>query len=130
MLHHARWVMNCSVPQTRIWQVFILDKFLDTCQASVVSKITGKFQLTLPKRLVDAYGIKVGDEVDLLPAGDKIYLVPERFSKTSTANPEERLRYFDRATERQRKRDGKRSLKSEKDRGWTREELYRRGRPS
>lgn len=118
------------VPQTRIWQVFILDTFLDTCQASVVSKITGKFQLTLPKRLVDAYGIKVGDEVDLLPAGDKISLVPERFSKTSAANPEERLRYFDRATERQRKRDGKRSLKSEKDRGWTREELYRRGRPS
>jgi AbrB family looped-hinge helix DNA binding protein len=92
-----------------------------------MSKITGKYQLTLPKRLVDAYGIKVGDEVDLLPAGDKISLVPERQSKTS-ANPEERLRYFDRATERQRKRDGKRSLKLEKDRGWTREELYRRGR--
>jgi AbrB family looped-hinge helix DNA binding protein len=95
-----------------------------------MSKITGKFQLTLPKKLVDAYGIKVGDEVDLLPAGDKISLVPERCSRTSASNPEERLRYFDRATERQRKRDGKRSLKSEKDRGWTREELYRRGRPS
>jgi len=95
-----------------------------------MSKITGKFQLTLPKRLVDAYGIKVGDEVDLLPAGDKISLVPERCSKTSAADPEERLRYFDRASERQRNRDGKRSLKSEKDRGWTREELYRRGRPS
>jgi len=113
---------------TRNWQVFILDTILDICKTSVMSKITGKFQLTLPKRLVDAYGIKVGDEVDLLPAGDKISLVPERWSKTRGANPEERLRYFDRATERQRKRDGKRSLKSEKDRGWTRAELYGRGR--
>ena len=93
-----------------------------------MSRITGKFQLTLPKRLVDAYGIKVGDDVDLLPAGDTISLVPERCSKTRAANPEERLRYFDRATERQRKRDAKQSLKSDQDRGWTREELYRRGR--
>ncbi len=95
-----------------------------------MSKITGKFQLTLPKRLVDAYGIKVGDEVDLLPAGATISLVPERCSKASATDPGERLRYFDRATERQRKRDGKRSLKLQKDRGWTREELYKRGRPS
>ena len=93
-----------------------------------MSKITGKFQLTLPKRLVDTYGIKVGDEVDLLPAGDKISLMLARHPKTNAASPEERLRYFDRATQRQRKREGKRTLKLEKDRGWSREELYTRGR--
>jgi len=94
-----------------------------------MSKITGKFQITLPKRLVDTYGIKVGDDVDLLPAGDRITLVPARRAKTAGATFQERLRYFDRATDRQRKREGKRTLKSEKDRGWTREELYTRGRP-
>ncbi len=93
-----------------------------------MSKITGKFQITLPKRLVEAYGIKVGDDVDLLPAGDAISLVPAPRAK-SAANPQERLRYFDRATDRQSKREGTRTLKSVKDRGWTREELYARGRP-
>ena len=39
-----------------------------------MSKVTGKFQITLPKRLVDTYGIKVGDEVVLLPAGESISL--------------------------------------------------------
>lgn len=94
-----------------------------------MSKITGKFQITLPKRLVDSYGIKVGDDVDLLPSGDSICLVPARRAKTAAATPQERLSYFDRATERQRKREGTRTLKSGKDRGWTREELYTRGRP-
>ncbi len=94
-----------------------------------MSKITGKFQITLPKRLVDTYGIKVGDDVDLLPAGDSISLVPARSAKTAAANPQERLRYFDRATDRQRKREAARTLKSARDRGWTREELYARGRP-
>lgn len=94
-----------------------------------MSKITGKFQLTLPKRLVDTYGIKVGDDVDLVPAGDSISIVPARRAKTAAANPQERLRYFDRATDRQKEREGTRTLTSEKDRGWTREELYTRGRP-
>ena len=53
-----------------------------------MSKITGKFQITLPKRLVDTYGIKVGDDVDLLPAGDSISLVPAGRAKTATASPQ------------------------------------------
>jgi AbrB family looped-hinge helix DNA binding protein len=94
-----------------------------------MSKVTGKFQITLPKRLVETYGIKVGDEVDLLPAGDSISLVPARRTKTDVANPRQRLSYFDRATERQRKRERTRIIGSDKDRGWTRAELYTRGQP-
>ena len=94
-----------------------------------MSKITGKFQITLPKRLVDAYGIKIGDDVDLVAAGDSISLVPARRAKAAAASPQERLLYFDRATDRQRKRGRTRTLESEKDRGWTREEIYTRGRP-
>ena len=36
---------------------------------------TGKFQITLPKRLVDVYDIHLGDEVELV-AGDSIAIVP------------------------------------------------------
>ncbi|MCC6198116.1 MAG: AbrB/MazE/SpoVT family DNA-binding domain-containing protein [Burkholderiales bacterium] len=88
-----------------------------------MSKVTGKFQLTLPKRLVDAYGIRVGDEVELLAAGDSITLVPPGRAR-NVATVEERLRYFDRATDRQRKREGTRALRPARDRGWSREELY------
>jgi AbrB family looped-hinge helix DNA binding protein len=94
-----------------------------------MSKVTGKFQITLPKRLVETYGIKVGDEVDLVPAGDSISLVPAHRTKTDAANPRQRLLYFDRATERQRKRERTRKLGSDQDRGWTRVELYTRGQP-
>jgi AbrB family looped-hinge helix DNA binding protein len=93
-----------------------------------MSKITGKFQVTLPKRLADTYGIQVGDDVEFLPAGDRIVLVPARRSRAS-GTPRERLRYFDRATDRQCKREGARELNSAGDRGWTREELYTHGRP-
>jgi hypothetical protein len=44
-------------------------------------------------------------------------------------NTQQRLMYFDRANERQRERKGKRKLEPVKDRGWTRDELYKRGRP-
>jgi AbrB family looped-hinge helix DNA binding protein len=94
-----------------------------------MTTVTGKFQITLPKRLVDAYGISVGDEVDLLPAGETIAIVPAR-AKRSVLPPEERLRLFDDATRRQKAREGARKfpVSPAQDRGWTREELYTRGR--
>jgi AbrB family looped-hinge helix DNA binding protein len=41
-----------------------------------MTRVTGKFQITLPKRLVGAFGIRVGDEVELVAAGDAIRIVP------------------------------------------------------
>ncbi len=90
-----------------------------------MSKVTGKFQVTLPKRLVTAYGIKVGDEVEFSAAGDRIALRPPGHKPVDRAR---RLREFDRATERQRNRERTRSLEVASERGWTREELYVRGR--
>jgi hypothetical protein len=47
-----------------------------------------------------------------------------------TSKQVERLRLFDQATARQRARETKRPAEPPaRDRGWTREELYRRGRP-
>ena len=92
-----------------------------------MSKITGKFQITLPKRLADEYGIKVGDDVELIAAGEAISIIPPRAAST-TVTTEERLRHFDRATERQSARQRARPLAPAKNRGWSREELYTRGR--
>jgi len=93
-----------------------------------MARVTGKFQITLPKRLVDAYGIKVGDDVELLAAGERIAIVPAR-SATAPLSTQERLRLFDEATRRRhaRERKGPR-LAAARDRGWKRDQLYKRAR--
>jgi AbrB family looped-hinge helix DNA binding protein len=93
-----------------------------------MTRVTGKFQITLPKRLVDAFGIRVGDEVELVAAGDAIRIVPANAVR-SGLSAEERLRLFDEATQRMKASARKKKLPLATDRGWTREELYDRGRP-
>ena len=93
-----------------------------------MSKVTGKFQITLPRKLADAYGIKVGDDVDVVAAGDRIAIIPAG-AAAPTLTVEERLRLFDAATKRQRTRERTWIGGASRDRGWTREDLYARGRP-
>jgi AbrB family looped-hinge helix DNA binding protein len=94
-----------------------------------MTRVTGKFQITLPKKLVDTYGIRIGDEVELVASGEVIAIVPAGASRPRLS-VEERLRLFDEATRRQRAREPlPTSTTSEEDRGWTRDELYDRGRP-
>lgn len=93
-----------------------------------MTRVTGKFQITLPKRLVDAYGIRVGDEVEIVAAGESIAIRPAR-AGASMLSPEERLRHFDDATRRQETRQHEMRPSASKNRGWTRDELYSRGRP-
>jgi AbrB family looped-hinge helix DNA binding protein len=92
-----------------------------------MSKVTGKYQLTLPKRLAEQYGIKVGDDVELVAAGASIAIVPANAVSSAMA-VEERLQHFDAASARQRARERARRLKPAKKRGWTRAGLYERGR--
>ncbi len=126
MVMRSPWSKPAS--DARKNQGFFLDSTHNLDKIVAMSKVTGKFQITLPKRIVDTYGIKVGDDVDLLPAGNIISLVPAR-AKTAAAEPLERLADFDRATERQRKREKSRTIAPGDDRGWRREDLYRRDRP-
>lgn len=88
-----------------------------------MTTITGKFQITLPRRLVDAYGLQVGDEVELVASGEAIAIVPARAMR-ATLSPEERLRLFDEATARIERRAAQKRLPASRDRGWTRGELY------
>lgn len=92
--------------------------------------MTTKLQVTLPKALADLYGIRPGDEIEWAPAGDVIRVLPpgQRQPRLDVAA---RLKLFDQATARQRQREGIRKKPKRpqpKDRGWTREELYVRGR--
>jgi len=102
--------------------------------------VTSKLQLTVPKVVADQYGIKAGDQLDWVPAGDAIRVVPinPRRGRVPFRSAEERLKLFRQMLERQRHREArpleagahrKRPLKPhEIARGWKREDLYTRGR--
>lgn len=95
-----------------------------------MSKVTSKLQVSIPKAVATRYGLKPGDEVTFLAAGDSIRLVPPAAAPESY-DVAERLEIFDCATRRliQRKRRtaaGRGGRQAE--RGWTRAELYERGR--
>jgi AbrB family looped-hinge helix DNA binding protein len=90
----------------------------------IMAKVTGKFQITLPKALAEQCGIRIGDELQVRSNGRSIQLDP----LAGGAVRRERLAHFDQATARQRSRQGRLRVRPARSRGWTREELYRRGR--
>ena len=96
-----------------------------------MAKVTSKLQVTIPKVIADEYGIRPGDEVDFQPAGPQIRVIPRRSAKRGRLSLAERLRLFDDSRERQRLREKRLKLPARPpaDRGWTREELYTRGKP-
>ena len=103
-----------------------------------MAKVTSKLQLTVPKAIADRYGIRPGDNLDWIPAGDAIRVVPSRLNRPQGRTIAERLALFDQATERQRRREASPEppeISAEPDwkpheiaRGWRREDLYTRGR--
>jgi bifunctional DNA-binding transcriptional regulator/antitoxin component of YhaV-PrlF toxin-antitoxin module len=94
-----------------------------------MSKVTSKLQLTLPKALAVQYGIQPGDDVRFEGAGEVIRMVPESADSVPAGQDvEARLRLFDAATARQEARQARPRAGGQTSRGWTREELYERGR--
>ncbi|MGH9316598.1 MAG: AbrB/MazE/SpoVT family DNA-binding domain-containing protein [Thermoanaerobaculia bacterium] len=94
-----------------------------------MAKVTSKLQVTVPKTIAEQLQIRPGDEIDWIPAGDAVRVVPRRRRKT-VDDRQARLRSFDEATARQlRRQAGKPLQKEPRDRGWKREDLYDRGRP-
>lgn len=93
-----------------------------------MSRVTSKLQVTVPKAVADEMGIRPGDELEWIVAGEVIRVVPARERKPLDVRS--RLRWFDAATERQREREtaSARAPAKPRTRGWTREELYDRGR--
>ena len=94
-----------------------------------MAKVTSKFQVTVPKVIVERYRIRPGDHIDWVAAGDVIRVIPAG-KEAAPEDRESRLRLFDQATERHRRRPFVNTTKQSHDRGWTREDLYGRGRSS
>jgi AbrB family looped-hinge helix DNA binding protein len=91
-----------------------------------MAKVTAKLQVTIPKAVADAYGLRPGSEIDWQPSADAIRVVP--LSRRTALSLEDRLRLFDAATARQERRSRTTRRATTASRGWTREELYDRGR--
>lgn len=87
--------------------------------------MTSKLQVTIPKAVADRYEIEPGTDVVFEPAGDAIRVVPAR---RPTRDLRERVRLFERALVRQREREALLPAREASGRGWTREDLYDRGR--
>lgn len=92
-----------------------------------MAKITSKYQVTVPKVIAEEYALHPGDNIEWIPAGDVIHVVPA-LRQSSPLDTESRLRLFDQATERHKRRERTRKVRPAKDRGWRREDLYNRGR--
>jgi AbrB family looped-hinge helix DNA binding protein len=96
-----------------------------------MSRVTSKLQVTIPKRIAQQYSIKPGDEIDFVATAEGLRIVTATRPDASRLSVAERLRLFDEATERQRQREARMKLPASPptDRGWTRAELYTRGKP-
>jgi len=97
-----------------------------------MAKVTSKLQVTIPKVIATRHGIVPGDEVEWTDVGDSIRLerLEKRVSRQATI--EDRLDWFDQATQRQKLREAAAPVavaSTDDGRGWTREELYSRGGP-
>jgi bifunctional DNA-binding transcriptional regulator/antitoxin component of YhaV-PrlF toxin-antitoxin module len=90
-----------------------------------MSKVTQKLQVSIPKVLADAVGIRPGDDLVWENAGGVLRVYTEH-DPVNRRGVLERLRLFDQATERQANREQSRSLEPATERGWSREDLYTR----
>jgi AbrB family looped-hinge helix DNA binding protein len=99
-----------------------------------MAKVTSKLQLTVPKVIADQYGIRPGDELDWIPAGEniRVELVRRKAKAGRELSAKERLALFDANTKwldeiqaeelKEAKITATRTTRE--NRGWTREELY------
>jgi AbrB family looped-hinge helix DNA binding protein len=94
-------------------------------------KVTSKLQLTVPKAIADQYGIRPGDELEWIPAGDgiRVELVRSRASASRQLTVEERLALLDAGMARVDRLQAaelkkNRGKPAPRDRGWRREDLY------
>lgn len=94
-----------------------------------MSKVSSKFQITLPRELARTHRIEPGEEVFFEDAGSAIYLRRAKADpRVGEGDATENLDRFDAASERQSARDRTWPVAVERpaERGWTREELYQR----
>lgn len=92
-----------------------------------MAKVNAKCQVTTPRAIAELYCIRPGDEIAWIPGGDGIRVV-RQCRQDPPEDPELCLRLFDQATERHHRRSKRPKTKAAADRGWSRADLYSRGR--
>ena len=91
-----------------------------------MSKITSKYQVSIPKALAERLDMSPGDEIEWRIAGEELRIARAKAGELSTPR---RVELFDQATKRQSARDrARKPSRKAASRGWTRAELYDRGR--
>ena len=90
-----------------------------------MSKVTSKYQVSIPKALAARAGIRVGDKLEWEHASGALRARLPAPGAARLSVPD-RLRLFDAATARQSARQRRRPLPRGRNRGWTREDLYHR----
>ena len=91
-----------------------------------MGRVTSKYQVSIPKALAERLRIEPGDDVAWRIAGDELRMTPAKNERVLTT--EQRLALFDAATRRQAARNKARRRVRTTTRGWSREDLYDRGR--
>jgi AbrB family looped-hinge helix DNA binding protein len=96
-------------------------------------KVTSKLQLTVPKAIADQYGIRPGDELEWIPAGESIRVkLVSKVKSGHKLTTKQRLELFDANTkwldelqaQELKEATAKGTRVTRENRGWTREELY------
>jgi AbrB family looped-hinge helix DNA binding protein len=95
-----------------------------------MAKVTSKLQVTIPKSIAERCSISPGDEIEFVVSGDGLRVVLGKAPSGAVLSKAEKLRLFKAATARQRSRDKTLPLRTRtgNDRGWSREDLYTRGK--
>jgi bifunctional DNA-binding transcriptional regulator/antitoxin component of YhaV-PrlF toxin-antitoxin module len=91
-----------------------------------MAKVTSKYQVTVPRAIAQQCGIGPGDNIDWVAAGEVIRVVPSRQVKCD--DRDSKLRLFDQASDRHRRRPAVSKINQARGRGWKRGDLYERGR--
>ena len=94
-----------------------------------MTKVTKDLQVAIPTELAERYGIKPGDDVEWREGRDGLRL--SHAGAREVLPVAVRLDLFDRATLREESRSMRRAERiadGNPGRGWTREQLYDRGR--
>lgn len=93
-----------------------------------MSKVTSKFQVTLPRKIARAHQIEPGSELTFVSSGDSLRVIVQPVITRKEEPLEAALASFDETTRRQAVRNAallaKLGDRASCGRDWTREELY------
>jgi AbrB family looped-hinge helix DNA binding protein len=92
-----------------------------------MSKVTSKLQVTVPRAVADRAGIRPGDRLEWTVAGREVRVRAEGRGVAGMSR-DERVARFDEATRRIAAGGRRARAGTPSGRGWTREDLYSRGR--